>query len=128
MLAPRRLGAATGLALMAIGAVGPWASAHTWMSGTVQVSGADHGAALVLGCAALALALLLARRAGAAAACGAVAGVWTTLALSTLPGSLLGNGTAWQADVAWGGYAALAGSLLLTATAWRRRVARRGQF
>src|SRR6476661_4983841 len=89
MLAPRRLGAAAGLVLMSIGAVGPWASAQSWMAGTVQVSGADHGAALVLGCAALAAVLLFARLAGAAAVCGAVAAAWMALALYELPGSLL---------------------------------------
>lgn len=102
-----------GLALMTLGAGAPWATAHTLRDGVVSVSGMPHGAALVLGLAALGVLALVCRAHTALALLGLASAAWTVLVMYQLPGSLVA-GPAWQAEIAWGAYVALLGALVLS--------------
>lgn len=106
-----------GLALMVLGAGAPWASAHTLRDGVVSVSGMPHGAALVLGLAALGVLALALRAPTALVLLGLASAAWTALVMYQLPGSLV-EGPAWQAEIAWGAYVALLGAVVVSGAAF----------
>jgi hypothetical protein len=103
------MAAALGAAAMAIGAVGPWALAHT-AGGQVAAAGLHHGSVLILVASAGVALFAAVRQRPALAVCAAAAALWTALVMYSLPGTLIDQG-AGEANLAWGAYLALAGAL-----------------
>jgi hypothetical protein len=108
-----RLTAGAGALVMALGALGPWATAHTRHLGTVAVGGLDQGSLPVLALSVLTLAAIPFAGRRVTVVLGTLALAWTALVGHGLPGDVAYNADAWQAEWAWGIYAALAGAAVV---------------